>query len=88
MLSVRPAEQAGGVGRGLLAHAEGFARERWGCSVMAMRVITTRAELLAWYERRGYRRTGRTEPFEPGDGAHFLQGPLRFERLEKSLRAS
>lgn len=85
LLSVRPADQAGGIGRGLLEGAEAYARHRWGTAVMAMRVVSARAELLAWYERRGYRRTGRVEPFAPGAGERFLQGPLAFERLEKRL---
>ena len=33
---------------------------------MRMTVISKRAELIAFYERRGYRRTGETEPFPYG----------------------
>ncbi|HEV8360963.1 MAG TPA: GNAT family N-acetyltransferase [Candidatus Thermoplasmatota archaeon] len=86
MLSVRVAEQASGLGRALLAHAEGYARERLGARVMAMHVVATRTELVAWYERRGYRRTGQRVPFAPRPGITLLQGPLEFERLEKALR--
>ncbi len=85
MLSVAPAEQAGGLGRRLLAEAEAFATRALGARVMAMRVITVRPELLAWYERRGYRRTGRREPFVPDARGRLLRGPLEFERLEKSV---
>jgi hypothetical protein len=53
---------------------------------MAMQVIPTRAELLAWYERRGYRRTGVRAPFTPPPGVRVLRGPIEFERLEKRLR--
>ena len=53
----------------LLAEAEKTARTLWGCTRMKMTVISIRDELIMFYERRGYRRTG-TEPFpfdrEPG----------------------
>lgn len=87
MLSVDPAEQASGVGRALVAEAERVARERFGARVMSMRVIPTRAELVAWYERRGYARTGVVVPFVPPPGVTFPRGPLVFERLEKRLDA-
>lgn len=69
MFSVRPARQGAGLGKLLLAEAERVARTLWGCSTMKMTVISIRDELIAFYERRGYRRSG-TEPFpfdkEPG----------------------
>jgi GNAT superfamily N-acetyltransferase len=69
MFSVRPARQGAGLGKRLLAEAEKTARSLWGCPTMKMTVISIRDELIAFYERRGYRRTG-TEPFpfdkEPG----------------------
>lgn len=85
MLSVHVGEQATGVGRALLAHAETYARDVLGARTMVMHIISVRRELLAWYERRGYRRTGVLEPFEPTGGQAFLRGPLVFERLEKTL---
>ena len=69
MFSVRPARQGTGLGKQLLAEAERIARMIWGCSTMKMTVISIRDELIAFYERRGYRRSG-TAPFpfdrEPG----------------------
>ena len=67
MLSVDPVRQAGGLGRLLLAAAETEAASRFGSSRIEMTVIRQRAELIAWYERRGYRLTGETEPFPYGD---------------------
>ena len=49
---VEPASQARGVGRALLARSEELARG-WGASRMRMTVISVRAELIAYYERRG-----------------------------------
>lgn len=85
MLSVHVDGQTNGVGRALLAAAEPVARERWQARTMVLHVVSVRAELLAWYERRGYRRTGRLVPFPDGPTERFLQGPLSFERLEKLL---
>jgi GNAT superfamily N-acetyltransferase len=88
MFAVRPGEQRAGLGRVLLGEAERIAREEWGCALMTMTVIDVRAELIAWYERRGYRRTGRFKPFPYGDARFGLprRGDLRFEVLEKPLR--
>lgn len=67
MFAVRPTEQSGGVGRALLAAAEAHARDELGARTMEMTVIAQRDELIAWYERRGYARTGETRPFHYGD---------------------
>ena len=87
MFSVRPTAQGGGLGRRVIAHAERLARENWRCERMRMTVIDLRAELIAWYERRGYRRTGVFEPFPYGDERFGIprRPDLRFEVLEKSL---
>lgn len=63
MLSVEPELQAAGLGRALIAAAESHARDGWRCSRMEMTVIRQRAELIAYYERRGYVRTGEEAPF-------------------------
>jgi ribosomal protein S18 acetylase RimI-like enzyme len=87
MLTVSPARQSTGLGRRLLAAAELYAREKFGATLMSMSVIVQRPELIAWYERRGYRRTGRFEPFPYGDERFGLprRPDLRFEILEKPL---
>lgn len=87
MFAVDPDRQAGGYGRQVLAAAEEYARREWGAEVMEMSVIWTRKELIAWYERRGYRVTGERREFpyedlEPGVGK---VGDLHFEVLEKGL---
>lgn len=87
MFAVRPGLQGRGDGTRFLAEAERFARESLGCSVMRMYVITLRAELIAWYERRGYRRTCEYQPFPYGDERFGipLRDDLEFEVLEKQL---
>ena len=52
MLVVKPGEQDQGSGRAILAAAEDLARSE-GAKRMEMTVISIRAELIAWYERRG-----------------------------------
>jgi predicted N-acetyltransferase YhbS len=86
MLTVDPDRQDGGLGRRLLAGAEGFARAH-GARVMHMTVVHQRPELIAWYERRGYALTGETEPFPYGDDRFGtpLQEGLYFDVLEKAL---
>ncbi|WP_129837853.1 GNAT family N-acetyltransferase [Streptomyces sp. RFCAC02] len=87
MFAVRPALQGAGVGRGVLAEAERRARAEWGAREMRMQVIAQRAELIAWYERRGYVRTGRSSPFPYGDERFGLprRPDLSFELLVKPL---
>lgn len=79
MLCVLPRLQSAGLGRKLLDAAEDCARAE-GIAAMEMTVIDSRAELIAWYERRGYARTGETRPFPvPRDP------PITFVVLEKPL---
>ncbi|MGW4380397.1 GNAT family N-acetyltransferase [Kitasatospora sp. NPDC004531] len=87
MFSVSPAAQGGGLGRQVLARAEEWARTAWGVAEMEMTVIEQRADLIAWYERRGYTRTGVHEPFPYGDERFGipLRDDLRFEKLVKAL---
>ena len=63
MLSVVPALQGAGLGRWLIERAEALAARTHSATRMEMTVIGARAELIAWYERRGYERTGETRPF-------------------------
>jgi len=88
MFSVRPGLQGTGVGKALLAEAERVVRDEWRLPAMRMTVIDLRDELIAFYERRGYRRTGIKKPFPYGDPRYGipLRDDLRFEVLEKTLR--
>lgn len=89
MFSVRPDLQGGGVGKAVLAEAERVVREEWQLPAMRMTVIDVREELIAFYQRRGYVRTGIRKPFPYGDERYGipLRDDLRFEVLEKELRA-
>lgn len=87
MLTIEPGLQGKGLGRALMSAAETWAREQWTSETIEMTVIAQRAELIAYYERRGYSRTGRREPFPYGDPRFGLPkvGDLEFTVLEKRL---
>nr|WP_298121203.1 GNAT family N-acetyltransferase [uncultured Pseudoxanthomonas sp.] len=87
MFSVRPDLQGAGVGKAMLVEAERIARAEWQLPAMRMTVIDLRDELIAFYERRGYARTGIKKPFPYGDARYGIpkRDDLRFEVLEKPL---
>ena len=86
LVTVDPERQAGGLGRQLLNAAEETARSRFAATRAEMTVIDGRAELIAWYERRGYRLTGERRPFPTTDPRFGLpRKPLQFVVLEKPL---
>jgi GNAT superfamily N-acetyltransferase len=87
MFAVSPSQQGGGVGKLVLAEAERIARDDWKLAAMRMTVIDVRAELIAFYVRRGYSPTGATKPFPYGDERFGVprRADLRFAVLEKAL---
>ena len=87
MFAVRPDLQGGGMGHALLAEAERVVRDEWALPTLRMTVIDARGELIAWYERRGYHRTGIVKPFPYGDTRFGIprRDDLRFEVLEKAF---
>lgn len=87
MFAVRPALQGHGVGKAVLEEAERLAREELHQVRMRMTVIDVREDLIAFYVRRGYARTGIKQPFPYGDErfGRPRRPDLRFEVLEKAL---
>lgn len=87
MFAVEPALQAAGIGRALLVELERrIVAEQLGTRAR-MTVIAQRSELIAWYERRGYRFTGEREAFPYGQPRFGIprQDDLSFVVLEKQL---
>ena len=87
MFSVQPDLQGSGFGKMMMNEAERIARDEYKCAQMKMTVISIRDELIAWYERRGYHRTGVFKPFPYGDERFGIpkRDDLRFELLVKTL---
>jgi ribosomal protein S18 acetylase RimI-like enzyme len=87
MFAVSPQQQGGGLGKVIIAEAERTAQDAWSVEEMHMTVISVRNDLIAWYERRGYRRTGRMTPFPYGEERFGIpqRDDLQFELLVKQL---
>lgn len=82
MLTVSPSVQGTGVGKTLLEYAETYARKK-NCTSLKATVIDVRSELIKWYLRFGFNRTGRTEPF-PADGSVGIPNvPIQLVEIEK-----
>jgi ribosomal protein S18 acetylase RimI-like enzyme len=80
LLCIDPAQQAGGMGRQLIAAAEAYAVSCFGATLMEMTVIDSRRELVAYYERRGYLRSGEVRDFPVP-----VRPPLHMVVLVKTL---
>lgn len=61
MLAVRPNRQQGGVGATLLRIAEKYSVANWGVTSAWLNAMSSNSELIAWYERKGYKKTGKTQ---------------------------
>ncbi len=87
MFAVSPTAQGGGVGKQVMRQAEHHVAAQWRLATMQMTVIDCRDELIAFYERRGYARTGIKKPFPYGNERFGIprRDDLRFEILEKQL---
>jgi ribosomal protein S18 acetylase RimI-like enzyme len=82
--SVHPSLQEKGLGKHVLEQTEVFAMKTMGVRKFVMFVVSQRRELIAFYERRGYLRTGRIEayPLHLHIGIPRITG-LTIEYLEK-----
>jgi len=87
LLTVDPSRQSAGLGRLILAAAEDHGAAHFAATRIEMTVIAQREELIAWYERRGYARTGEQRPFPAHDPRFGLpkRDDLAFVVLEKRL---
>lgn len=85
LFAVEPSLQDGGIGKELLAYAESEAMQKWEVSTAIMEVITHRSELIEYYERRGYVRTGEMIAFPESDLWEKLTSHLSLEILSKKL---
>jgi N-acetylglutamate synthase-like GNAT family acetyltransferase len=85
MFAVNPDSQGKGIGKQLLIASEDEARKQ-NCQVIEMTVISVRYDIIAWYNRHGYLRTGVEKPMEfDGPSAGIPKMDLSFVVLEKSV---
>jgi ribosomal protein S18 acetylase RimI-like enzyme len=84
MLTVDPDLQNSGIGKQMLKQAEVYAvgqhRDR-----MRISVLDSRVELIAWYERHGYKKTGDVLPFPTETKFGLPKQPLQLIVMEKLL---
>ena len=85
MLTVSPFIQSQGIGKELLKKAESYAMEQ-GCTSIILTVITVRKELIEWYERRGFFKTGERKPFPNDPKFGIPKQQLEFLVMEKNLQ--
>lgn len=87
MFAVRPTGQGRGLGKQIIAEAERHLAQEWAVTTVEMTVLDARTELLAFYERRGYVRTGEHKAFPYGDERFGLpqRDDLRMEILRKQI---
>jgi N-acetylglutamate synthase-like GNAT family acetyltransferase len=84
--AVCPQRQAEGLGGWLLEQAERAAAKTFDARTIEITVVAQQAALLAWYERRGFVRTGQTRPFPANPRyARPLRDDLHFEVLSKAV---
>lgn len=84
LLTVSPEIQAKGIGKVLLQAAEDYAKQLLLKSI-CMTVISVRTELIAWYERHGYCKTGEIRPFPADHVLVIPKQPLELLVMEKLL---
>lgn len=83
--AVSPGHQNQGIGKQILSLAENFAVNQLGSRKLMMVVVSQREELISFYERRGYKRTGEIleYPIHLNVGVPAVEG-LTIEYLEKT----
>ncbi|KAK3360458.1 acetyltransferase [Lasiosphaeria hispida] len=88
LLAVAVDRQGEGIGGRVVRWAEDYVRREWGVGRLEFDVVNTRAELIRWYERRGFTRTGETREFpyeRHGGWEGVLRGDLGFVVFGRDL---
>ena len=84
--AVHPELQGQGLGKAILRQAEEYAYQQLGLHISRLLVIPNREELIDYYVRRGYTRTGILEPFpfHRNVGSPVI-ADLQVEQLDKHI---
>ncbi len=84
MLAVDPDVQSVGAGKFLMNWTEQYATQHYKSKQVVGEVVSGRPELMDWYLRLGYEKTGETAPFNPEGVTHLVDG-LHFVKIRKNL---
>ena len=84
--AVAPSHQNVGIGKQVLSQEEDFASNQMKAKEIIMVVVSQRKELIDYYERRGYKRVGKTDkyPVHLNVGTPIIEG-LTIEYLRKDI---
>lgn len=87
MLTTHPQVQNQGIGKKILQFAESFAIQNHAIDTLNMSVLSSRTELITFYERRGYQLTGETTayPIDANVGQPLVKD-LVLLHLEKQVK--
>ena len=85
MFAIQPGAHGAGLGKRVIAEAERRVQDLWRANQMVMTVINIRTELIAWYERRGYRLTGATLPFPFSETSGETTRDFHLSEMRKTL---
>lgn len=86
MLAVDPSVQTSGIGKLLLAYAEELAVQKFNAQVSVLVVIAARTELVEFYLRRGYSKTGEWSQYPTDSGVGTPEEePMLLTTLRKYL---
>ncbi len=84
MLAVNPAVQRVGAGKQMLVLAEKYICENFGSEKFIMFVVSSRSELISFYMRRGYQKTGNIMNYPlSADFGTPIHPDLKIEVIEK-----
>lgn len=86
LFAVRPDLQNKGYGKLILSTAEQYCQRQWDADSIELKVIVQRAELIAYYHRRGYIETGQRQPFNPASASRVKRDDLATCAMRKSLK--
>lgn len=85
-LAVHPDKHRLGLGKQILRYAEEYCRSKLGANKLSLNALSTREQLLSWYQRNGFQKTGELVPFpvKEIDGLVLPEG-LSFVEMEKDI---
>lgn len=86
MLACEQNYQGQGIGKEMLFQAEQYAFAHFKAKLFKMKILSSRPELLDFYQRRGYRLSGEVEEFHSNENVGFaLVTGLKIIGLEKNF---